>query len=65
MAKIEADPSLEEILQKWDEANDRILKKYPDGAEMNFDLLEQSDQLPPQEKLLNRKNAKAPSVRSH
>lgn len=44
-AKIEADPSLFEILDKWEQANDRILKKYPDGAEMNFDLLEPSDQL--------------------
>ena len=39
-AKIEADPILLEVLTKWQEANDRILAKYPEGAEMDYNLLD-------------------------
>jgi len=39
-AKIEADPSLQEVLVKWQQANDRILEKYPEGAEMDYNLLD-------------------------
>ena len=31
-AKTEADDSLQEILDKWQTANDRILEKYPEGS---------------------------------
>ena len=30
-AKAEADVGLHDILDKWEEANERILQKYPDG----------------------------------
>ena len=64
-AKIEADPSLHEILAKWELANDRILQKYPEGAEMNFDLLNETPGQLQAEETKGRKNAKAPSVRTH
>lgn len=35
-AKAEADESLYDILAKWEQANERILEKYPEGAEMDF-----------------------------
>jgi hypothetical protein len=28
------------ILDKWEEANNRMLAKYPEGAEMDFDQLD-------------------------
>lgn len=31
---------LHDILGKWEQANDYVLKKYPEGAEMDFTLLE-------------------------
>jgi hypothetical protein len=36
-AKAEAEPGLQEILVKWEEANERILQKYPENAEMDYD----------------------------
>lgn len=39
-AKTEAEPGLNDILQKWEEANDRILAKYPEGADMDYDQLD-------------------------
>ena len=39
-AKAEADVGLHDILFKWEQANDYVLKKYPDGAELDFTLLE-------------------------
>jgi hypothetical protein len=35
-AQAEADDGLKDILSKWEEANNRILEKYPEGAEMDF-----------------------------
>jgi hypothetical protein len=35
-AKAEADDGLQDILAKWEQANERILEKYPEGAEMDF-----------------------------
>lgn len=35
-AKAEADVELFDILNKWEQANERILEKYPEGAEMDF-----------------------------
>ena len=32
-AKTEADDGLQDILTKWEEANDKILDKYPEGGE--------------------------------
>lgn len=39
-AKIEADPSLQEVLAKWQQANERILQKYPEGADLDYALVE-------------------------
>jgi len=39
-AKAEADIGLHDILAKWEQANDRILEKYPEGAEMDFSMLD-------------------------
>lgn len=36
-AKTEAEPGLMDILDKWEEANNRILQKYPEGADMDYD----------------------------
>ena len=41
-AKTEADDSLQEILDKWQTANDRILEKYPEGSQMSFAQLEEA-----------------------
>ena len=41
-AKTEADDGLQEILDKWQSANDRILEKYPEGSQMSFAELEQA-----------------------
>ena len=41
-AKTEADDGLQEILDKWQQANDRILEKYPEGAQMSFAQLEEA-----------------------
>jgi len=41
-ARAEADDGLEDILDKWYQANERILEKYPEGAEMDFAQLEQA-----------------------
>lgn len=43
-AKAEADVELFDILNKWEQANERILEKYPEGAEMDFAQLEQAAQ---------------------
>lgn len=39
-AKTEAEPGLQEILEKWEEANNKILAKYPEGADMDYDQLD-------------------------
>lgn len=39
-AKTEAEPGLQEILEKWEEANNKILTKYPEGADMDYDQLD-------------------------
>lgn len=39
-AKTEAEPGLQEILEKWEEANNKILSKYPEGADMDYDQLD-------------------------
>jgi len=39
-AKAGADKGLVDILRKWEEANQKIFEKYPDGAEADFSLLE-------------------------
>jgi hypothetical protein len=39
-AKAEAEPGLMAILEKWEQANQRILEKYPENEEMDFDQLE-------------------------
>lgn len=46
-AKTEAEPGLQEILEKWEEANNKILTKYPEGADMDYDQLDvpNNDQL--------------------
>ena len=31
-AKTEADEGLQDILEKWNQANERILEKYPEGS---------------------------------
>jgi len=36
-AKTEAEPGLLEILEKWEEANNKILTKYPEGADMDYE----------------------------
>jgi len=36
-AKTEAEPGLQEILEKWKDANNRILAKYPEGADMDYE----------------------------
>ena len=41
-AKTEADDGLQEILDKWQMANDRILEKYPEGSQMSFAQLEEA-----------------------
>jgi hypothetical protein len=44
-AKAEADVGLHGILNKWETANEHVLKKYPEGADMDFTLLEKVDDL--------------------
>lgn len=39
-AKTEAEPGLMEILDKWEEANNKILTKYPEGADMDYEQLD-------------------------
>lgn len=39
-AKTEAEPGLMDILEKWEEANNKILTKYPEGADMDYDQLD-------------------------
>ena len=41
-AKTEADDGLQDILSKWQEANERILEKYPEGSQMSFAQLEEA-----------------------
>ena len=41
-AKTEADDGLQEILDKWQQANERILEKYPEGSQMSFAQLEEA-----------------------
>ena len=36
-AKIEADDNLQDILGMWQEANEFILNKYPEGSTMSYD----------------------------
>lgn len=40
-AKTEADDGLQDILEKWQQANERILEKYPEGSQMSFAQLEE------------------------
>jgi len=42
-AKAEADVGLHGILNKWENANEHVLRKYPEGAKMDFTLLEKAD----------------------
>ena len=42
-AKSEAEPGLLEVLEQWENANNRILEKYPEGAEMDFQQLDLQD----------------------
>ena len=35
-AMAEADPGLDDILNLWQKANDRVLEKYPEGSEISF-----------------------------
>lgn len=42
-AKTEAEPGLLEVLEQWERANNRILEKYPEGAEMDFQQLDLQD----------------------
>ena len=44
-AKAEADGGLVDVLNKWDVANEHILKKYPDANEMDFSLLEKGGEI--------------------
>ena len=37
----EADPGLDDILNLWQKANDRVLEKYPEGSEISFTQLEE------------------------
>lgn len=39
-ARVEAETELLPILDKWEEANNRMLTKYPEGGEMEFDQLD-------------------------
>lgn len=39
-ARVEAESGLMPILDKWEEANNRMLTKYPEGGEMDFDALD-------------------------
>lgn len=39
-AKAGADKGLIEILQKWEEANQKIFEKYPDDKENDYSILE-------------------------
>lgn len=39
-ARVEAETELLPILDKWEEANNRMLTKYPEGGEMDFDQLD-------------------------
>lgn len=32
-----------EVLEQWEKANNRILEKYPEGAEMDFQQLDLQD----------------------
>ena len=41
-AKTEADDGLQDILDKWWQANERILEKYPEGSQMSFAQLEEA-----------------------
>ena len=41
-AKTEADDGLQDILNKWQQANERILEKYPEGSQMSFAQLEEA-----------------------
>ena len=36
-AKTEAEPGLVDILDKWEQANNRILAKYPENADLDYD----------------------------
>ena len=40
-AQAEADPGLDDILNLWQKANDRVLEKYPEGSEISFTQLEE------------------------
>lgn len=40
-AMAEADPGLDDILNLWQKANDRVLEKYPEGSEISFTQLEE------------------------
>ena len=40
-AKTEADDGLHDILDKWQQANDKILEKYPEGHKMSQEQLEE------------------------
>jgi hypothetical protein len=44
-AKAEADGGLIDVLNKWEVANEHILKKYPDANEMDFSLLEKAGEI--------------------
>jgi hypothetical protein len=44
-AKAEADGGLIDVLNKWESANEHILKKYPDASEMDFSLLEKGGEI--------------------
>ena len=43
-AKTEAEPGLQDILEKWEEANNKILTKYPEGADMDYDQLDAANE---------------------
>lgn len=44
-AKAEADGGLTDVLNKWEAANEHILKKYPDPDQMDFSLLEKGGEI--------------------
>jgi hypothetical protein len=44
-AKAEAEGGLVDVLDKWQVANEHILKKYPDSDEMDFSLLEKAGEI--------------------
>ena len=39
-AKTDADSGLMDILGKWEEANNKIFEKYPEGQEADMSILE-------------------------